>query len=78
MQVADGPELLVFGDEVTAEGLCPTLSIAEHAVRGALGVLQTGAVIRQYIGTHIVKSLDAGYDPMRRNPVKLGSCATNL
>lgn len=60
MQVAGGPEVVVFGDEVTSERLCPTLNIAEHAVRGAIAVLQTGAVIRQYIGTHIVKSLETG------------------
>jgi hypothetical protein len=60
MQVAGGPEVVVFGDEVTSERLFPTLNIAEHALRGAIGVLEAGAVIRQYIGTHIVKSLEAG------------------
>ena len=78
MQVANGPEVLVFGDEVTPERLCPTLSIAEHAVRGALGVLETSAVIRQYIGTQIVKSLDAGIDPEKRNPPKLEDLRPSL
>ena len=60
MQVGDGPEVIVFGDEVSSERLCPTLSIAEDAVRGTLAVLQTGAVIREYIGGHVVKSVKAG------------------
>lgn len=60
MQLADGPEVLVFGDDVSSQQLCPTLSIAENAVRGALAVLQTGAVIREYIGAHVVKSVKAG------------------
>jgi len=61
MQVAaDGPEVVVFNDQVSSERVCPTLSIAEEALRGGLGVLQTGAVIREYIGTHLVKSLKAG------------------
>lgn len=59
MQVADGPEIVVFGDEVSSQQLYPTLNVAESAVRGALAVLRTGAVIREYIGTHVVKSVKA-------------------
>ena len=66
VQVTDGPEMLVFGDEVTSERLCPALSIAENSVIGAVGALQTDAVIREYIGTHMVKSVEASHKPEKR------------
>lgn len=65
MQIAGGAETLVFGDEVTAERLCPTLSIAERSVLGAVGVLRRTAVIREYIGAHMVKSLEAGAELLK-------------
>ena len=58
--MVEGREVVVFADEVTSERLCSTLSIAENTLCVALGVLQTDAVIREYIGTQIVKCVKVG------------------
>src|ERR1041385_6968975 len=60
LQTAEGGEVVVFADEVTSERLCSTLSIAENTLRVALGVLQTDAMIREYIGTQMVKCVNVG------------------